>query len=89
VIRVPLPPLTEEGRIKLTKILKEKLEEARISIRKTRDDARGKITNAEKAGDISEDEKYQFHEDLDKTAARFNEQIKTLGEDKEKEVMTV
>jgi ribosome recycling factor len=89
VIRIPMPPLTEEGRLKLVKILKEKLEEARIMIRKVRDDARTKITAAEKAGDISEDEKYQLHDELDKLAARYNDKIKALGEEKEKDVMTV
>lgn len=89
VIRVPLPPLTEEGRLNLVKILKEKLEEARISVRKIRDDARTKITATEKAGEISEDDKYQMHEELDKLAARYNDKIKEIGEEKEKDVMTV
>jgi len=89
VIRVPLPPLTEEGRMKLVKVLKEKLEEARISVRKVRDDVRTKITSAEKNGEISEDEKYRQHEDLDKLAANYNDKIKVIGDEKEKEVMTV
>ena len=65
--------------MKLVKLLKEKSEEARISIRKIRDDARGKITNAEKNSEISEDEKYRLHEDLDKLAARFNEKIRLFS----------
>ncbi len=89
VVRVPLPPLTEEGRHKLVKVLKEKLEEARIGIRKVRDEARTKITSAEKSGEISEDDKYRQHEELDKLAASYNERIKAIGEEKEKDVMTL
>jgi ribosome recycling factor len=89
VIRVPLPPLTEEGRLKMVKILREKLEEARIQVRQVRDDARGEIKAAEESGDISEDEKYRSLEELDKVAAQFNDKIKNLGEEKEVEIMKV
>lgn len=89
VIRVPLPPLTEESRLKLVKLLGDKLEHARIGIRKVRDDARQDIMESEKAKEITEDEKYRMLEDLDKTAANWNEKIKTIGEGKEKEIMTV
>lgn len=89
VIRIPLPPLTEEGRKNMVKLLKEKLEEARIGIRRVRDEVRSAITQAEKESEISEDEKYRAHEELDKLAASYNDKIKALGDEKEEEIMRV
>ncbi|MFH1046757.1 MAG: ribosome recycling factor [Patescibacteria group bacterium] len=89
VIRIPLPPLTEEGRLKMVKVLKEKLEDARIGVRQAREEARTKITAAEKASEISEDDKYRMHEDLDKLAAAFNDRIKKIGDEKEDEIMKI
>jgi ribosome recycling factor len=88
-IRLPLPELTQDRRQELVKVLHKKLEEARIAIRKIREDIRGKIEKAEKAKEISEDDRYTLQEDLDKIVKEFNEQIKKIGDDKEKEVMTV
>jgi ribosome recycling factor len=89
VIRINIPPMTEENRKALVKVLGEKLENARKSVRAVRDEARGEITSAERDGEISEDEKYRFLEQLDKVAAGVNERIKNIGDEKEKEIMTV
>lgn len=89
LIRIPLPVLTEESRKNLVKVLNEKLEHARISIRNIRDKAKTEVVAAEKGGDITEDEKYRMLEQLDKTAAGFNEKIKHVGEEKETEIMTI
>ncbi len=89
VIRFGMPPLTEESRKQLVKVLGEKLETARISVRNVRDQAKSAITEAQKANEIDEDAKYRLLEQLDKTAAGVNERIKTFGEEKEKEIMTV
>lgn len=88
-IRLPLPELTQDRRQELIKVLHKKLEEARIAIRKIREDYRGQIDKAEKGKDISEDEKYSLQDDLEKVVKSFNEQVKTIGEDKEKEILTV
>lgn len=89
VIRLIMPPMTEENRKNLVKILGEKLENARKSVRAVRDEARTEIIAAERDGGISEDEKYRFLEQLDKVAAGVNERIKHVGDEKEKEIMTV
>lgn len=89
MVRVPLPALTEETRMKMVKLLNEKLEAARINVRRIRDEIRQEVTEGMKEGEITEDEKYRLHEDLDKTAAHWNERIKALGEDKEKEITTI
>jgi len=89
VIRVPMPMLTEETRKQLVKTLNEKLEAARVKVRKVRDDIKGEIVEMEKAGDMSEDEKYSELEQLDKVCAGYNERIKHIGDEKEKEIMTI
>lgn len=88
-IRINLPPMTEEGRKKMIKVLGDKLEHARIQIRQVREDARSKIKAAEDRGEMGEDEMYRDLEHLDKVAGEYNEKIKKMGEDKEKEIMTV
>jgi ribosome recycling factor len=88
-IRISLPALTEEGRKSLVKLLGERMEHARKSIRNVRDEAKVAITKAEKDKLVSEDEKYRLLDGLDKVAAGFNERIKGIGEEKEKEIMTM
>lgn len=88
-IRMILPPMTEEGRKGLVKVLGEKLEHARISVRNVRDEAKAVIQKVEKDKEISEDEKYVLLEELDRSAAVVNEKIKAMGEEKEKEIMTI
>ena len=89
LIRLVLPELTSERRQELTKILGQKLEHARVSARKIREDVRGLIVGEEKNKSISEDEKFRLQEELEKMVKEFVEQINKIGEDKEKEITTV
>ncbi len=89
LIRLPLPDLTAERRADLIKVLHKKLEDARIAIRKIREDVRNAIDKQEKAKEISEDEKYNMQDDLDALVKEYNDQVKTIGEEKEKEINTV
>ncbi len=89
VIRLVMPKLTEETRKDLIKIMAKKLEEARVGIRRARDEVKEKIIAAEKEKKIAEDERFRSQDALDKLSAEFNEVIKKMGEDKEKEIMTV
>lgn len=89
VIRLILPDLTSERRQELVKVLHQKLEQARISVRKVREDLREKINQEEKNKTIGEDEKFKLQEDLEKMVKDFNDQIKSVGENKEKEITTV
>lgn len=88
-LRIAMPKLTEERRKEVVKLMREKLEEARIGVRKERDEAKSKIVSAENSGDISEDEKFRLLSDLDKMSGEFNEKIKKMGEEKEREIMTI
>jgi ribosome recycling factor len=89
LIRLSLPELTTERRVELTKILHQKLEAARISIRKIREDIRSLIGEEEKAKSITEDDKFRLQEDLEKIVKEYNEEIKKIGEAKEKEIQAV
>lgn len=89
VIRLPLPSLTSERRAELIKVLHQKLEAARISLRKVREDLRDEIDQSEKNNDISEDEKFSLQEALEKMIKDYNEKVKEIGEDKEKEITAI
>src|SRR3990167_3617222 len=89
LIRIVLPPLTEESRKELVKIVHNKLEDARGGVRTTREKLRQQIIDAEKKKETNEDEKYKQLEKLDKMVAEYNEQVKKIGESKEKEIMTI
>ncbi len=89
LIRLPLPDLTQERRIELIKVLGQKLEQARVSIRKIREELREKIDKMEKDKEITEDEKYKAFEDVDKLIKDYNEKIKEIGAEKEKEINTI
>lgn len=88
-IRVPMPELTEESRRGLTKLIGQKVEEARQSTRHVRDKARSAIIEAERAGEMGEDDKYRLQKQLDEIAKDVDETLKELGEQKSKEVMQI
>ena len=89
LIRLVLPDLTSERRAELIKILHQKLEAARISVRKIREEVRTLITDEEKAKSITEDDKFRLQEELEKIVKDYNEEIKKVGEAKEKEITAV
>ncbi len=89
VIRINIPALNEERRKALVKLLNQKAEEARISIRTIRDDIWKEIKTMEAEKQIDEDDKYRGKERLEENIASYNKQIEELREKKEKEVMTV
>lgn len=89
LIRLSLPELTSERRQELIKVLHQKLENARISVRKVREEARAKIMAAEKNKSIGEDERYRLQEELEKMVREHNDEIQKIGEGKEKEITTV
>jgi ribosome recycling factor len=89
LIRVTLPELTVERRAELVKVLHQKLENARISVRKVREEIKNTIVEEEKNKSISEDERYHLQEQLDEMVKKYNEDIKVVGEDKENEITNV
>jgi len=89
LIRLSLPELTQERRLELIKVLHQKLEQCKISIRKIREDIRERIEGMIKTKVISEDEKFKAFEELEKLVKEYNEKIKLMGEEKEKEITTI
>ncbi len=86
-INIPLPPLTEEFRRGLTKILNEKGEEARVSLRKVREDAWKKMQDGFRDGTIREDDKFKGKEDLQKLIDEYNDKVEAISDKKKKEIM--
>lgn len=84
-----VPPMTEENRKGLTKILGEKVEATKISIRQIRDKVKEEILKAEKENAITEDDKYKFLTDLDNFTSEQSKQIDKTSQEKEQEIMTV
>lgn len=89
VIQINLPPLNEETRKNLVKILHQKIENQRNALRNLRDEFRSKIQKALKAKEITEDDKYRLFEELDKKNSDFMKEIETIGQKKEKEIITL
>ena len=85
-LRVIFPELTAERRDQLLKLAKSKLEDARITVRGLRDDAMKEIDATEKAGDISEDEKFTSKEQLQKSVDVTNKGLEALFSQKEIEL---
>ena len=86
-IRVSFPQLTTERRIGLIKILKEKLEEARVSVRGEREKVWNDIQEKERAGKMPEDEKFKGKEELQKIVDDAHKKLEAIFEKKEKEVL--
>ena len=89
VIRLVLPDLTEERRRELVKVLGKKTEEARIKIRKAREDFIDFLKEGEKAGDLSEDDKFKAKEQAQELVDEYNRRIEEERTKKEKEIMAV
>ncbi|HYE59563.1 MAG TPA: ribosome recycling factor [Candidatus Kapabacteria bacterium] len=89
VIRLSLPELSSERRQELIKVLSQKLEQARISLRKIREDVKRAIEQAEKNKEVSEDEKFNQVAELDKLVKEYNDKVKVIGDEKEKEINTI
>ena len=75
--------------LKLVRTLKEHVEEARILVRQRRDDIWKRIQNAEREGEISEDQKFFQKEKMEKLVEKTNDKIAALSEKKEREIMEV
>jgi len=86
-LRLSFPLLTEERRKMLLKLVSEKMEEARVSVRKEREKVWNDIQDQEKTGVISEDDKFKAKDELQKIIDETNDKLASLAERKEKEVM--
>ncbi len=88
-IRLQIPPLSEERRKELTKILHEKVEECRVSVRRQREEAWRQIQDLEQRKEITEDDKFRGKDELQKIVDEYNQKIDEMKKKKEGEIMTV
>ena len=89
VIRVPMPPLTEERRKEISKLVKKFGEDSKVAVRNVRRDAMEHLKKAEKADHFSEDERKRAEDDVQKKTDLKIKDIDALVAMKEKEVMSV
>jgi len=87
VVRINLPPLSEEYRKELFGLLSQKQEEAKKTIRRWREEAWNEIQEKQKAGEIREDDKFRAKDELQKIIDNYNEKIEESGEKKKREIM--
>jgi ribosome recycling factor len=89
VIRIPMPPLTEERRRELTKIVKHEGENAKVAVRNVRRDAINHLKDLLKKGEVGEDQEKRSEDEVQKTTDKAIADIDKLVAEKEKEVRSV
>lgn len=89
IIRINIPSLSEDQRREYVKIINEKTEEARISIRLHREKLWKEIQEMEKKGELPEDDKFKAKDDLQEVIDDYNKKIEELRKNKEQDVMKV
>ena len=89
VVRIQIPPLTEETRQQMVKILNQKVEDAMISARQARHDGLRKAEAAEKAKEIGKDDLSRLEKQIDEKMAAQKTEIDNLSKTKEQEILTV
>ena len=89
VIRISVPPLTEERRKELAKQAKAQAEQSRVAVRNIRRDGNEELKKLLKDGDITEDEESRRSDELQKVTDNYIAQVNQILDDKEKEIMEV
>jgi ribosome recycling factor len=89
IIRLVLPPLTQERRKELVKVVHHRLEEARVALRNVRRSAIDDVRSFEKESLISEDDAHRGQDDIQKLTDKYIENVDAVGKRKEQEIMAV
>ena len=89
VIRIVIPPLTEDRRKELVKVGRKYAEESRVAVRNVRRDAMDKAKAMKKAGELTEDTQKTMEEDVQKLTDKYIKNIDAAVEEKQKEIMAV
>lgn len=89
IVRVPIPPLTEERRREMAKGLGEKVEECRIALRNIRQDALKEAKRLKDNKELSEDDVKVIEKGVDDDMKTYQQQIEEIAGSKEKEIMTI
>ncbi|MEQ6387858.1 ribosome recycling factor [Bacillaceae bacterium S4-13-58] len=89
VVRINIPALTEERRKELVKVVRKYAEEAKVHVRNIRRDSNDHLKKLEKDGELTEDELRGYQDDVQKVTDKFVNEIDSLTQNKEKEMMEV
>jgi ribosome recycling factor len=89
VVRIPMPPLTEERRREITKVLRHDAENARVAVRNVRRDVMNDIKHQLKEKQVSQDDERRAEQEVQKLTDKHVAEIDSLLAAKEKEVMQV
>jgi ribosome recycling factor len=89
LIRLPIPELTEERRIEITKVARARSEDGRVAIRHARRDGIDLLQQAQKDGDISEDESRIAQDSVQKVTDEFVHRVDDIVKNKEEEIMEI
>jgi ribosome recycling factor len=87
LIRISIPPLTEERRKELAKMAKKTAEDSKIALRNHRREANEMLKELKKESEVSEDEMYKYQEKVQKITDEFIEKIDNIENEKEKEIL--
>lgn len=89
VVRINLPPMTQENRQQMVKIVGQKVEDCFVAVRQARHEAFHKAEQAEKDKTIGKDELERFKKQVDELVAKQKGEVENLAKSKEAEIMTV
>lgn len=89
VLRISVPPLTEERRKELVRLVRKEAEEKRVAVRNVRRDANERMRSREKAGDVTTDASRRATERIQELTDRYIKEIDAALESKEREIMEV
>jgi len=89
MIHLKIPPITEEQRKQILKIVGQKIEEGKAKLRMSRDEIRRKTKQYFEDKALSEDQKYRIEKEIDKVTQEYSLQLETIRDKKEKELMNI
>lgn len=89
LIRIPIPDLSEERRVELTKVAGQYAEQARVAVRNVRRDGMDRLKKAEKAGEMSQDDQHLYADEIQSMTDAHIKEIDSALETKEQEIMQV
>ena len=87
IVRIAIPPLTEERRKELVKVIHKMCEESKIAVRNIRRDANDLVKGLKKDGDISEDDAFKSQDTVQEITDEFTKRIDDIYKEKEKEIL--
>lgn len=89
VVRIPIPPLTEERRKELVKVARKIVEEGKVALRNIRREVVEQIKRMQKDGELPEDDAYRLQDKVQELIDKFYDKLEELLKIKEEEIMTV